>query len=148
MGTYRISQHYLPYLLNRADHALSSPLYTALTERGVALSDWRILAILLDEGRCTVGQLAAHVRLPQPTITHSIARLEARGEVSRVSGTEDRRNRFVELTPTGTKVAVDLVDLAERLETETLSRLDDPDGLRTELESVLNRLIIGLEQGQ
>ncbi len=145
MASGRLSEHYLAYLLNRADHALSSPLHASLAARGVQVSDWRVLAILNDYGRCTVGELAGHVRLPQPTITHAIARLEKKGQVVRVSGVEDRRQRFVTLTPEGQAAAREVVALAEQHERQALANFADPDGMKAELESVLSRLIEGLE---
>lgn len=147
MASARISEHYLAYLLNRADHALSDPLHAELAARGVQVSDWRVLAILSEHGRCSVGELAEHVRLPQPTITHAISRLERRGRVTRASGVEDRRQRFVALTDEGRDEAEELIALAEAMEVEALSRFADPKGLRRDLADVLVRLIEGLEDG-
>ncbi len=141
MGGPTFSEHYIPYLLNRADHVLSARLHQDLNRRGIQTSDWRVLAILLDQGRCTVGELTSHVRLPQPTITHTIARLEKRQHVSRSLGTQDRRKRFVELTAEGASLATELVAIAESYENEALNRFDDADDLR----AALHRLITGLE---
>jgi|GEM_PF-6039370 len=63
-------ESYLPYLLRRADQALSAPFYAVLTKYGVARSDWRVLAVLEQLGELTVLDLAAAALSPQPTVTH------------------------------------------------------------------------------
>jgi len=90
---------YLPYVLRRADQALST------------------------------------------TVTHAVRRLEERGLVSRVLGTDDKRQRFVSITATGSRITRTLIDEAKQLEAEALATTGD----LSQLVAHLNELIKTVE---
>jgi DNA-binding MarR family transcriptional regulator len=116
---------YMPYLLRRADHALSAPLYALLSKRCIALSEWRVLAVLQQFGELSVADLAEAALSPQPTVTHASRRLEQRGLVARTSGTTDKRQRFISITPEGSSLTSDLINEAKRLEADALADAGD-----------------------
>ncbi len=127
---------YLPYLLRRADQVLSAPFYAVLTHYGVARSDWRVLAVLEELGELTVLDLAAAALSPQPTVTHSLRRLEKQGLVTRTAGMIDKRQRFVATTAAGSKLTRTLMAEAKALEVEALSSAGDLSNLREQLVSL------------
>ncbi len=131
---------YLPFLLRRADQRLSAPFYATLTRRGVARSEWRVLAILYEHGSLSVLDLANLTLSPQPTVTHALRRLEARGLVTRAHGLEDRRHRFISVTDAGAELTVDLVDEAKRLEAEGLAGVGDLSDLHQQLRMLADYL--------
>ena len=126
---------YLPYLLRQADQALSAPFYAVLTEHGVARSEWRVLAVLAELGAMPVVDLAAAALSPQPTVTHALRRLEKRGLVARVNGTDDRRQRIASITDEGMTLTSALMADARQLEATTLANID-----RTELTELITQL--------
>lgn len=115
---------YMPYLLRCADQTLSSRFYAVLSERGVARSEWRVLAVLEELGPLTVLDLTDAALSPQPTVTHAVRRLEERGLVSRTHGSVDRRQRIVDVTPAGAALTSELFDAASKLETDALVNFD------------------------
>ena len=127
---------YLPYLLRRADQALSAEFYRTLTGYGVARSEWRVLAVLQDLGQLSMLDLTEASLSPQPTVTHAVRRLEERGLVRRTLGTADKRRRFVTITPAGRRLTRSLMAEATRLEAEALA----PAGDLSELTAELRRL--------
>ena len=127
---------YLPYLLRRADQTLSVPFYAVLTENAVARSEWRVLAVLEELGQLSVLDLAAAALSPQPTVTHALRRLEKQGFVSRIPGTVDKRQRFISITPSGSKLTRMLMAEAKRLETEALDEAGDLSDLKTKLKEL------------
>ncbi len=131
---------YLPYLLRQADQTLSAPFYAVLAERGVARSEWRVLAVLADLGELTVQALATASLSPQPTVTHALRRLEARGLVRRDPGAEDRRQRIVSVTPDGARLTIELMDEARRLESAALADAGDPAPLVAALRTLTEHL--------
>jgi DNA-binding MarR family transcriptional regulator len=133
---------YLPYLLQTADQLLSARFHRVLREQGIEVSEWRLLAVLLDEGRLTVGALAARCLLPQPTTTHAVARLEQRGDVVRGTGAADGRHRVVSLTPAGRRRAARLTRQAEQALAETLAEngVAPPADLTESLRLLVARL--------
>ncbi len=137
---------YLPYLLHRADAALSRPFHRSLSKQGIEVSEWRVLASLLGLGRSTMGELAHHTDLPQPTASHTVARLVARGHVAREDGKADRRFRFVALTPEGKAEAERLMEDALAYERAARDRL--VPGRSDELRELLRAVIGALEADQ
>jgi len=132
---------YLPYLLRRADQTLSEAFYAVLTESGVARSEWRVLAVLEELGPLSVLDLTDAALSPQPTVTHAVRRLEARGLVTRTAGATDRRQRIVAVTEEGAALTRRLIRAARRLETVALADL----GGGEDLVEPLRRLISSLE---
>jgi len=132
---------YLPYLLRRADQTLSEAFYAVLTESGVARSEWRVLAVVEELGPLSVLDLTDAALSPQPTVTHAVRRLEARGLVTRTAGATDRRQRIVAVTEEGAALTRRLIRAARRLETAALADL----GGGEDLVEPLRRLISSLE---
>ena len=132
---------YLPYLLRRADQTLSEAFYAVLTESGVARSEWRVLAVVEELGPLSVLDLTDAALSPQPTVTHAVRRLEARGLVTRTAGATDRRQRIVAVTEEGAALTRRLIRAARRLETAALADL----GGGGDLVEPLRRLISSLE---
>lgn len=59
----------------------------------------RVLFVLWEEGPMTIYELAKRSGLVKSTLTSTLDRLEAQGQVVRVRSGEDRRKIMVELTP-------------------------------------------------
>ena len=127
---------YVPYLLRHADQTLSAPFYAALSDYGVARSEWRVLAVIHDLGEMTVVDLAEAALSPQPTVTNALRRLEKRGLLVRKAGTADKRQRFVSLTKAGRKLTAELISQARHLEAELLADAGDIEGLLDRLRAL------------
>jgi MarR family transcriptional regulator, organic hydroperoxide resistance regulator len=134
---------YVPYLLERASQLLSERFHAELAEEGIEVSDWRILAVLLEASPLPVNDLSDRTMLPQPTTSHALTRLEARKCVARRAGAEDKRVRLVELTPTGRQLAKKLEQRADRLERKALATVDP--ALASRVEADLRLYIAALE---
>ena len=133
---------YLPYLLRQADQTLSAPFYEVLTRYGVARSEWRVLAVLEELGDLGVVELANAALSPEPTVTHALGRLEERGLVTRTPREEDRRQRVVAITRTGSSLTATLIGEARELETDALAGAGD----LTDLADQLRRLTAVVEE--
>ena len=131
---------YLPYLLRRADQTLSEAFYAVLTESGVARSEWRVLAVLEELGPLSVLDLTDAALSPQPTVTHAVRRLEARGLVTRTAGATDRRQRIVAVTEEGAALTRRLIRAARRLETAALADLGGGEDLVEPLRRLISSL--------
>ena len=112
---------YLPYVLRRADQALSAPFYQALNTHGVQRPEWRVLAVLREHDSMSMSHLTTAALAPQPTVSHAVARLVERGLVERLQGTDDRRHRFVAVTASGRALAEILVREARATEAAVLA---------------------------
>jgi DNA-binding MarR family transcriptional regulator len=75
-----------------------------LEDSGLTPARWRLLvalAVQSDPSGATIGELAGHLGVREPTITATVDRLEREGLVERSRSTEDRRVVRVLLTPDG-----------------------------------------------
>ena len=132
---------YLPYLLRQADQTLSAPFYAVLTTYGVGRSEWRVLAVLYELGELSVADLATHALSPQPTVTHAVRRLEKRNLLTRALGTQDKRQRFISMTPSGMQLTNTLIHEAKQLEDGLLTDAGD----LSDLVDQLGDLIVAVE---
>jgi len=72
-----------------------------LRDRGLEIdpAHGRVLFLLWQEGSMAINELAKRVSLGKSTLTNTIDRLEAAGQIVRVRSVEDRRKILIELTP-------------------------------------------------
>jgi MarR family transcriptional regulator, 2-MHQ and catechol-resistance regulon repressor len=88
-------------VMMKAMRALTRYATAGIEETGLGLSDFGVLEILLHRGPLPVNTIGPLVNLTPGSISIAIDRLVAKGLVSRVESTEDRRVRIVALTPRG-----------------------------------------------
>lgn len=62
---------------------------------------WRVMAVLHDQGPCTMGRLADLSSVERTTLTRTVAQMETEGLVSRETGPGDRRRVSLALTARG-----------------------------------------------
>ena len=88
-------------VLMKAFRAVAGYVEPKLRESGLGESDFRILEVLIHKGPLPVNTIGPIVDLTPGSISIAVERLVAKGLVSRVESTEDRRVRIVTLTPRG-----------------------------------------------
>src|SRR5258706_9047693 len=89
-------------VLMKAHRTLERYARCSIEPSGLGLSDFAILELLLHRGQQPVNAIGRRVDLTSGAITSAVDRLEAQGLVVRTADAEDRRTRFVSLTPKGT----------------------------------------------
>lgn len=102
---------FMPEKIEEADHvwlvmmkamrALTRCAAAGIEDTGLGDSDFRVLENLLRKGPLPVNTIGLIVELTPGSISIAVDRLVAKGLVSRVESTEDRRVRIVALTPRG-----------------------------------------------
>ena len=88
-------------VMMKAMRALTRYAAAGIEETGLGLSDFGVLQLLLHKGPLPVNTIGPIVDLTPGSISIAVDRLFAKGLVSRVESTEDRRVRIVALTPRG-----------------------------------------------
>jgi MarR family 2-MHQ and catechol resistance regulon transcriptional repressor len=92
-------------VMMKAMRALSRYAAAGIEDTGLG-SDFRVLEALLHKGPLPVNTIGPIVDLTPGSISIAVDRLFAKGLVSRVESTEDRRVRIVALTPQGKDLIV------------------------------------------
>lgn len=91
----------LAYLLSSAERLVNRGLAAALASEDVTVEQWRILRALADGRGHSMGDLAAAVLMPHPTLTKAVDRLIDRSLVYRGPSAGDRRRVAVFLSDRG-----------------------------------------------
>ncbi len=97
-----MSEHRQGGFLIAKTHRIGGRIFARmLRERGVEINPahGRVLVVLWEEGSMTINELAKRVSLGKSTLTNTIDRLEAAGQIVRVRSVDDRRKIVIELTP-------------------------------------------------
>ncbi len=141
---------YLPYLLARASHLVSSGFHAELRRRGVPVGVWRVLATLCDREALTVGELAERVLMKQPTLTKLVDRMVAEGLVERREVPGDRRKVEVRITAEGRHRVAPLLAAAREHERAILAVCTGAGGrvLKETLATLLRALAGGGSTGE
>src|SRR5205823_7842695 len=95
----------LATVLTRCHRAVSQIGEDSLREAGMCLTDFAAIEALLHKGPLTISEIQDKVRLASGSMTAAVDRLEKRGLVVRKSSPRDRRERVVELTAEGKRLA-------------------------------------------
>ncbi len=117
-----------------------------LRERGIQINpaQGRVLFVLWEEGPLTIHSLAKRSGLVKSTLTSTLDRLEAQGQVVRVRSEEDRRKIVIELTPKN-RAMHDLYDEVSREMTSRFYRGFSPSEV-TVFERSLERVLENLAE--
>jgi DNA-binding MarR family transcriptional regulator len=133
---------HLAYLLAEAEQAVNRGLAESLSAEGVTVEQWRILRALSDGYGHSMGDLAAVVLMPHPTLTKAVDRLVESALVYRRQDEADRRRVAVYLADRGR----DLVRRLDEQSVEHQGKIEAAYGVqRTErLMRELGRLVESL----
>lgn len=93
-------------VMMKAMRALRKYAAAGIEETGLGLSDFGVLELLLHKGPLPVNTIGPLVDLTPGSISIAVDRLVAKGLVSRVESSEDRRIRIVALTSRGRDLIV------------------------------------------
>ena len=97
---------YVWLVMMKAMRALTRYAAAGIEDTGLGLSDFGVLELLLHKGPLPVNAIGPRVDLTPGSISIAVDRLVAKGLVSRVESTEDRRVRIVALTSRGKALIV------------------------------------------
>src|SRR6266436_3539055 len=145
-GTEETSHVWLVML--KAMRALTRYAAAGIEGTGLGASDFGVLEVLLHKGSLPVNTIGPIVDLTPGSISTAVDRLFAKGLVSRVESTQDRRVRIVALSARGK----DLIATAFRKHSGQMKRvfselsLEELRGLETALKKVGKRAAALMEE--
>jgi len=133
-------QEYLPYRLSVAANVVSRLIARAYEDRfGLKIPQWRLVAVLADEGPLTQQALCGRTVMDKVTVTRAARALVRRGWVRRLPNRRDRRSHRLALTRSGERVYREIVPMALAYEARLLRGVARADIVR------LNRLLERLQ---
>jgi len=129
-------QEYLPYRLSVAANAVSGLIARAYQDRfGLRIPQWRLIAVLAEEGPLTPQALCERTVMDKVTVTRAAQALLRRRLVRRRPNDRDGRSHRLALTRAGERLYLQIAPLALRYEQQLLG------GMSTaEVERLLEQL--------
>jgi DNA-binding MarR family transcriptional regulator len=132
-------QDYLPYRLSVAANAVSRLVARAYEHQfGLKNPQWRLLAVLADEGPLTQQMLCGRTIMDKVTVMRAAQGLLRRRLVKRLPNAEDRRSHRLEMTAAGRRLYDRIVPLALAYEAQLLAGIERRDIER--FEQLLRRV--------
>jgi DNA-binding MarR family transcriptional regulator len=114
-------QHYLPYRLSVAANAVSRLIALAYEEKfGLTIPQWRLIAVLAEEGPLTQQELCGRTIMDKVTVTRAGQGLLRRRLIKRLPNSTDGRSHRLLLTQAGDALYEEVVPLALEYETKLL----------------------------
>jgi DNA-binding MarR family transcriptional regulator len=139
-GNHRLRlQDYLPYRLSIAANAVSRLIARAYEHQyGLKNPQWRLLAVLADEGALTQQALCGRTIMDKVTVMRAAQGLLRRRLVKRLPNAEDGRSHRLLITAGGKRLYDRIVPLALAYEAQLLAGIERRDIAR--FEQLLRRL--------
>jgi DNA-binding MarR family transcriptional regulator len=132
-------QDYLPYRLSVASNAVSRLIAGAYEHQfGIKNPQWRLLAVLADEGALTQQTLCGRTIMDKVTVMRAAQALLRRRLVKRLPNVEDGRSHRLMLTAAGRRLYDRIVPLALAYESRLLGGIGRREIIR--LERLLRRV--------
>ncbi|HXV93613.1 MAG TPA: MarR family transcriptional regulator [Pseudonocardia sp.] len=128
----------LSELLGLAEHRVSRLMEAVLAPAGLTLDQWRVLGLLADGAGHPMSEVAAHARVPAPTLTKIVDRLVDAALVYRRADEIDRRRVLVFLSEHGRVTHERLAPRVARIDEAIVGELGTRDAAR--LGQLLERL--------
>ena len=133
--------NYLPYLINRVGFALvESFTASALTQNGLSIAMWRVLAALSNNGEQRQVDLVTMTSIDASTMSRLVSRLVRVGLVTRSRSATSNREVVVALSGKGRALVQRLIPIAQALERKASA------GLSAKELVVVKRLLSRMHQ--
>jgi len=115
---------FLPYQLSITSNAVSDRIAQVYRSRfGLKIPEWRIMAVLGDDGAQTQRELAAATVMDKVAVNRACKTLEARGLLEREPNARDGRSHHLALTEEGRAMYDRIVPLALDMERRLFAAL-------------------------
>lgn len=132
-------ERFLPFRLSVLANRVTRAVARVYARRfQLSAPEWRTMAVLGRYGAMTANSVVERTAMDKVRVSRAVARLLARGRVSRRTDPEDRRRAILDLTPEGRLTYSNVVPMVLAVESELIADLDSEE--RALLETVMRKL--------
>lgn len=93
-------------------------------KRGISTTALHISILIASVPNCTQKTICEHLVLPKQTVHAAVTKLWKEGYVRLRESPDDRRNKIIEFTESGQRVADEVVGLIRKAESNAIMRMD------------------------
>ena len=134
-------EHFLPYRLSVLSNRISSSIAREYSQRfGLAITEWRVMAILGRYPGLSANQVAQRGAMDKVAVSRGVARLLDSGRIEREFDDDDRRRSVLRLSEAGYAVYDEVAPQALDFERHVL------EGMTAEERELLFRLLDRLDE--
>jgi DNA-binding MarR family transcriptional regulator len=131
---------FMPYQLSITSNAVSDLIASEYRSRfGLAVPEWRVLAMLGEVGEATQRELVAATRMDKVAVNRATKALVDRDLIARNPNASDGRSHHLALTDKGVALRREIMPLALDIENRLESVLSEDD--KAQLTKLLARLL-------
>jgi DNA-binding MarR family transcriptional regulator len=130
-------------ILDRADRAVDAVLTPVTSREGLSREAWRVLLLLSRSGGRSMGEIAEHAAIPNPTATRVVDRLVTQQLAYRRNDANDRRRVLVHLAAGGRQVVERVSQELEELVDSAFAQLSASEA---EVSALLTELTDSIDQ--
>ena len=132
-------EHFLPYRLSVLSNRISSAIAREYSTRfGLAVTEWRVMAILGRYPGLSANQVAQRTAMNKVAVSRAVARLLEAGRIEREFDEDDRRRSVLRLSAAGYAIYDQIVPQALQFERRLLADMSENE--RHCLFDLLDRL--------
>ncbi|GGC65916.1 MarR family winged helix-turn-helix transcriptional regulator [Chelatococcus reniformis] len=138
-----VLQDYMPYRLAVLSEAVSQGLARHYARRfGIAIPEWRVLAVLGEFKRMTGKAIGQHTRMHKTKVSRAVSALEKRGLIVGEVSPNDRREINLSLTDEGYTVYQQIIPVALGYQEKVVGGLADTDiaALNRVIDAIFDRV--------
>ena len=117
----------LPYLLNRVGVRMGEIFQERLHEYELTLPMYRVMAVLRQEGKQSLGDLSQMVSVELSTLSRLITSMKNKGLVSRIRLEDNARMVHIDLTEQGLQIIEKLMPIAGEFESVGTASFTDQE---------------------
>lgn len=133
-------ERFLPYRLSVLSNRISQTIAdTYVTRFGLAVTEWRVIAVLGRYPELSAGQVAERTAMDKVAVSRAVAKLLARGLLQRDTHGNDRRRSVLALSAAGYGIYDEIAPMALECERRLLAHLGAED--RAALDALIERLM-------
>lgn len=137
---------FLPYLLNRIVNRFNLNLSDELSKAGVALPEYRVLAVLMAGDGRSVGELSVYTVTGQSTLSKLLERMVQAGLVERRQNQCDGRVVTIHITPKGRAGIRRILPLAMNQFEIGFAGIEDHE--RQQFKAVLHKILDNVRKSE
>jgi DNA-binding MarR family transcriptional regulator len=132
-------EHFAPFRLSVLANRVTRAVARVYSRRfQLSAPEWRTMAVLGRYGAMTANSVVERTAMDKVRVSRAVARLLARGRITRRTDPDDRRRAILDLTAEGRAVHAEVVPMVLAVENDLLAALSPEE--RTLLDELLRKL--------
>lgn len=136
----------MAFVTSQSSKVFAEVMEKKLRPYNITRTQWIAMYYILTNEQLTQRELADMMSLKEPTIVRMLQKMELEGHLLRTGSTEDRRRKYLALSPSGEQLCLNLLPVVEKFKDDTTAGISPEhlqilkDSLEKMVENAMNQL--------